>query len=399
MPPAPSGPTIGERIAMARKVAGFNQHTLAQRANYSTSMVRAVEQGREPASPAFVAAVARGMGIEAEELYGQPYRDLLDTEGGASGLVELRTLFAEGGYVAPLQPGSPAELAGEVDRLRAMRHSDRAHEAIAQTPVLLRQLNGALEAAGAQAERECAQRLLAQTFANTAQMVYRFGWTTLAGQAVDRMDVAAASSDDPLLCAHAAQQRSLLLLAYASYEAGEKLVHRSLDLLGCEPDSERVLALRGSAHLRGAIISARARDVERAREHVAEARKLGARLGSTSRAYDTNFGPGNVDVHDVAVSLEVGDPGRAARDGSALRLPADLPANRVGHHWQDVARAWILAGDHRKALLALNRARRTAPQQTRYHPQVHETVRAIVLAERRKSESIAHFTAWLGLRV
>ena len=30
MSPAPSGPTIGERIAMARKVAGFNQHTLAE---------------------------------------------------------------------------------------------------------------------------------------------------------------------------------------------------------------------------------------------------------------------------------------------------------------------------------------------------------------------------------
>ena len=399
MSSAASGLTIGERIAMARKVAGLNQHTLAQRANYSTSMVRAVEQGREPASPAFVAAIARGLGIETEELYGQPYRDLLDTEGGAASLVELRTLFAEGGHVAPLDPGSTHELAGELDRIRGMRHSDRAHEAIALTPVLLRQLHGALERAATPSDREYAQRLLAQTYANTAQMVYRFGWTTLAGQAVDRMDIAAASSDDPLLFPHAAQQRSLLLLAYASYETGEKLVQRSLGLLRTEHDSERVLALRGAAHLRGAIISARARDVERAREHIARAREIGQRVGHNSRAYDTNFGPGNVDIHDVAVSLEIGDPGRAARDGSALRLPDDVPANRVGHHWQDVARAWILAGDHRQALQALNHARRAAPQQTRYHPQVHETARAIVLAERRRSESIAHFTAWLGLRV
>lgn len=399
MPPVASGLTIGDRIAMARKVAGLNQHTLAQRANYSTSMIRAVEQGREPASPAFVAAVSQGLGIEAEELYGQPYRDLLDTEGGVAGLVELRTLFAEGAHVAPLEPGSTRELAAELDRVRAMRHSDRAHEAIALTPVLLRQLYGALERADTSSDHEYAQRLLAQTYGNTAQMVFRFGWTTLAGQAVDRMDMAATRSDDPLLLAHAAQQRSLLLLAYASYEAGEMLVQRSLDLLDAQPDSERALALRGSAHLRGAIISARARDIERAREHIGEAGGLGERIGRNCPAYDTNFGPGNVDIHDVAVSLEVGDPGRAARDGSALRLPDDLPANRVGHHWQDVARAWILAGDHRQALHALSHARRAAPQQTRYHPQVHETVRAIVLAERRKSESIAHFTAWLGLRV
>ncbi|MGW3470120.1 helix-turn-helix domain-containing protein [Saccharopolyspora sp. NPDC000995] len=60
---------------MARKVAGLDQHALAQRASYSTSMVRAVEQGREPASPAFVAAVAKALNIEIQELYGQPYRD------------------------------------------------------------------------------------------------------------------------------------------------------------------------------------------------------------------------------------------------------------------------------------------------------------------------------------
>ncbi|WP_237710575.1 hypothetical protein [Saccharopolyspora spinosa] len=48
---------------------------------------------------------------------------------------------------------------------------------------------------------------------------------------------------------------------------------------------------------------------------------------------------------------------------------------------------------------ALNKARQVAPQQTRYHPQVHETARAIALAERRKSDRIANFTAWLGLKV
>ena len=130
MSPVASDLTVGERVAMARKVAGLNQHALALRANYSTSMVRAVEQGREPASPAFVAAVARGLSIESEELYGQPYRDLLDDEGGVAGLVELRTLFAEGAHVTPLEPDPPGELAAELERVRRMRHTDRAHQAI-----------------------------------------------------------------------------------------------------------------------------------------------------------------------------------------------------------------------------------------------------------------------------
>ncbi|WP_246868959.1 helix-turn-helix domain-containing protein [Saccharopolyspora sp. ASAGF58] len=384
---------------MARKVAGLNQHALAQRASYSTSMVRAVEQGREPASPAFVAAVARALNIETEQLYGQPYRDLLDDDGGIPGLAELRTLFAEGAYIRAVEPGPIDEILGELELVRKMRRSDKARQAIEHMPVLLRQICGMVENATSDKDREEAFRLLAQAFANTGQMVSRFGWMTLGTQAVDRMEVAAEKAGDPDLLAHAAQQRSLLLLSYAAYDTGETLVGRSLDLLDGRPDIEPVLALRGSAHLRGAILSARNNNTDSAREHIAEARSIGAKIGHTSSAYDTSFGPGNVEIHAVAVSLEIGDPGRAARDGSALQIPADVHSTRVGHHWQDVARAWVLSGEHSKALQALNKARRVAPQQTRYHPQVHETARAIALAERRKSDSIANFTTWLGLKV
>ncbi|QUG99945.1 helix-turn-helix domain-containing protein [Saccharopolyspora erythraea] len=399
MPSTGSGLTIGERLAMARKVAGLSQHALATRAAYSVSMVRAVEQGREPASPAFVAAAARALGIEAEELYGQPYRELLGDDGGVDGLFELRTLFAEGCYVEPLVPAPLDELDAEMRRLRQMRHTDRARQAIETMPVLLRQIYGAVREASADEDRERAYRLLAQGYANTAQMLYRFGWLALATQALDRMELAAERSGGPHLLAHATQQRALLLMSHASYDVGERLVERSLGLLEREEESEGVLALRGSAHLRGAIICARKHDETRAREHIAHARRYGARIGRQSSAYDTSFGPGNVEIHDTAVSLEVGDPWRAARDGSALDIPADVTPTRAGHHWQDVARAWVLSGEHGKALGALNKARAIAPQQTRYHPQVHETARLIALAERRKSDSIAHFTAWLGIKV
>jgi hypothetical protein len=47
---------------------------------------------------------------------------------------------------------------------------------------------------------------------------------------------------------------------------------------------------------------------------------------------------------------------------------------RLAHHNIDLGRAWPLHGDHTKAWPALNIARRTAPQQTRYHPMVAETI-------------------------
>lgn len=204
-----TGATVGERVAMARKVAGLNQHALAQRANYSISMIRAVEQGREPASPAFVAAVVRALGIETEELYGQPYRELLDDDGGVPGLSELHALFAEGNYARAVEPGSAADLAADLDRVRLLRRTDRARQAIELVPVLLRRLRGAAEQSSTGVQREHAHRMLAAAYANAAQLVYRFGWTVLAAHAVDRMEVAAEKSDDPLLLAHAAQHRSL----------------------------------------------------------------------------------------------------------------------------------------------------------------------------------------------
>lgn len=60
-------------------------------------------------------------------------------------------------------------------------------------------------------------------------------------------------------------------------------------------------------------------------------------------------------------------------------------------------RVWFLHGDHAKALEALNTTRRAAPQQTRYHPMVEETMRSLVRTERRRSETLSSFAAWIGI--
>ncbi|WP_028649424.1 helix-turn-helix transcriptional regulator [Nocardiopsis sp. CNT312] len=392
------GVPIGEQIAVARKVAGVSQQVLAQRANYSVSMVRAVEQGREPASAGFVAAVAKALGVEPQELYGQPYHRLLAEDGGGlTGVAELQALLAEGSHVDPVEPPALEELAVDLAAVARDRHEDRARRALVKVPVLLRQLHGAVDSADHGDEREHAYRLLARAYGNAAQLTYRFGWLVMASTLLDRMERAAASSGQPLLIAHAIQQRALLLLSHSAYASGQRCVERSLDLVG-PPEREAELALAGAAHLRGATLAARDRDADRVAEHLEEAERLARLVGHESAAYDTNFGPGNVMIHRVSVALDVGDPGRAAQTGSRLRLPADMKATRVGRHWQDVARAWTLAGDHPAALKALNRARKAAPQQTRFHPHVHETVHAIAAEQRRSSDGVASFAGWLGLK-
>ncbi|WP_143218870.1 hypothetical protein [Actinokineospora bangkokensis] len=80
-------------------------------------------------------------------------------------------------------------------------------------------------------------------------------------------------------------------------------------------------------------------------------------------------------------------------------LPSDVQATRVGRHWMDIARAWTLEGKPDNALKALQNAKAVAPQQTKLHPNAHETLRAIAEAERRRSNSLAKFAAWMGLEI
>jgi hypothetical protein len=55
-----------------------------------------------------------------------------------------------------------------------------------------------------------------------------------------------------------------------------------------------------------------------------------------------------------------------------------------------------MAGDHAGGLRRLQEARRIAPQQTRHHPMVRETVLAIASA-RRAHEDLSLFVSWVGL--
>jgi transcriptional regulator with XRE-family HTH domain len=86
---------VGQRIAAERKIAGLSQQTLATRSAYSLSMIKAVEQGREPASAGFISAIARALRVTPEHLTGAPYDDGKPLSDAVN---ELSVLLAEGRY-------------------------------------------------------------------------------------------------------------------------------------------------------------------------------------------------------------------------------------------------------------------------------------------------------------
>ncbi|UGT64338.1 helix-turn-helix domain-containing protein [Nocardia asteroides] len=386
-------PHAGQAIAAERKLAGLSQRQLATRANYSLAMVKAVEQGREPASPAFIAAAARVLRVEPERLTGTPYREVLAEDGPLEGIAELRAILCEGEYVRPEEPGTIADLQASMQRINDEDRKGNSRKALAKLPALIRKTYGALQ----ETADPAAYELLCSAYNAADRMCRRFGFMSLTIPAIDRYDWAAARGNDPLAPAVGQVMRTRLLVYQDSTDLALTLVDKAI--AESPGESEGALSVAGAAHLAGAVAAARGLRLDTAHDHLAEARAIGQRLGHESRAYETLFGPANTEIHAVGVELEAGDPGRAAREGSALKLPRSLAKTRAGHHWQDVSRAWLLTGKPDKALDALNQARRIAPQQTRLHPAVRETVHGIAAAQRRQTSSLTGFASWLGVQV
>ncbi|MER7450873.1 helix-turn-helix transcriptional regulator [Nocardia beijingensis] len=64
---------VAARVAQARKLGGLTQRQLAAKANVSVGLVQSVEQGRVPATPAFLGSVSKALRVSVAELNGQPF--------------------------------------------------------------------------------------------------------------------------------------------------------------------------------------------------------------------------------------------------------------------------------------------------------------------------------------
>ncbi len=382
------GEHVGRRIASERKIAGLGQRQLAARANYSLSMVKAVEQGREVASPGFISAVARALHITPEQLTGAPYDDGKPLSDAVNG---LSVLLTEGRYARAAEPGSLVQLESELAAAQRLYRSDRTRQTIEVLPDLIRRLHGSVRDLNGD-ERARAYTLLTAAYVLAEWSVRRTGHMMLALPALDLADTYAPLADDSNFAAFSVLARARALTHYGESEVAARLIDSALD---AADDSHAGMVLAGYSHLAGAINEARSLNYARALDHIGAARELAAHTGETD-LYMTAFGPLNVDIHAHAVELEAGDPNRAALDGAQLAAPTGAPPTRLGHHWQDNARAWLMSGKPDRALAALNKARAAAPQQTRLHPSVRETVYGIAAAQRRQSEGLLGFAAWIG---
>ena len=393
---------VGARVAEERKLAGWTQVKLAREACVSVSLVRAVEQGRAPASPAFVSACARALSLGVAELLDQPYPRRNRAEHHIHSCIapirrELAVYRIEPDQDAPIRP--LAELAREVAHASTLRHSVDLARLGAELPGLLAELRTAAYILTG-SDRERAFGLLAEAYAAAGQVTYKLGYSDLGSLTVERYEWAAAQSGDELSVLVGDYQRAGELIGAADWNSALPFLEKSRTRI--EPQLGKanpvVLSVWGNLHLKSGLAAARAGKRDLADTHLAEAKETAQRIGADRDDYRLCFGPTNVNIWSVGLAVEMLDGTEAVKRAEQFTIPTTAPRERVGHHFIDLARGYLIHGDKAKAFTTLRRAKNIAPTQTRYHPMVHETIRALARDETRTNDTIRGFAAWCGLK-
>jgi transcriptional regulator with XRE-family HTH domain len=397
---------IGARIAVIRKTRGLTGRALAGRAHVSYSLLAKVESGAVPASPALIGAVARALRVDVPRITGQPYQE---PAGGQAGRlhgmvgairrsVDTWDLPEEG-----ITPRPFRDLSADVQRISDLGQAAKFTQIGAELPGLLDELGAAVHTAP-EADRASLFGLLAEAYSGASSIANLLGYLDLRSQVVERIRWASERCGDPLRIQRVRWQRTGSLMAVGAYSQGLRLMEQIRGDLGEDLSvlGGPALSMYGSAHLRSAILAARSAktsgpgSAQQAWAHLEAAREVAQRIGRDRNDYGLAFGPSNLAQHEVAVAVELEDGEGAISRAQGVRLAPSVPSVRRGHHYIDLARGYAMAGDHSGSLRCLQQARRIAPQQTRHHPMVRETVLAVAAA-RRGREELSLFASWLGL--
>lgn len=392
---------VGRRVRAVRKLAGWTQERLAQQAHVSTSLVKAVEQGRMPASPSFISSTARALGVGAAELMAQPTEPDTPDEHLVHALIpplrrELAMHRLPPAESEPV-PRSLDELALAVTDASRLRHAADLSTLGAELPGILAELRHATFLLDG-SELERAYSLLAEAYAAAGQVVYKLGYCDLSSLTTERVEYAAARSGDELAVSAADFYRAGELIGAAEWTAARSFLDRSRGAIEHRRD-EPGLSMWGQLHLKSGLAAARSGDTDGADAHLAEAREVAAHVAPGRDDYRLAFNRSSVDIWGVGLAVEASDGTEGVKRAEEMPPPENAPRERVGHHWIDTARAYLLHGDRNRSLEALHKARVASPQQTRHHPQVRETVRILAETGRRRTDTLAGFARWASIRI
>jgi transcriptional regulator with XRE-family HTH domain len=289
----------------------------------------------------------------------------------------------------PTRP--PGDLSGEIIRASDDRLQSRYRALALRLPELIAELARAGQL-GNSADRRHTNTLLTLALRAADGVAFKFGYLDLSARLIDLMRSAAERAEDPLLLAAVAYVRTETFFGSGDLDAAARALELAADRVPAVHASAMSSAAFGALHMRAAVVAGRASKSDRAADHLREARRAAA-VVPEGVYQGTAFGPASLRIHELAVAVELRDPLSIDR-AAAWRPPAALPAERRSHYFIDLGRAQLALGRHEDAYLCLQAAREAAPEHTRAHPQVRQSLAKLLRTHTAPSSGLLDLAAW-----
>jgi transcriptional regulator with XRE-family HTH domain len=387
--------TFGERVTALRARRGLSQRELGAEVGRSESWVSQVERDVLPVERMPVLrALADALGVPVHDLRpdtgdGEPNRDGRQ----ANDLDTLRLALA--GHPTPdLLLAPTASVTADLPNLRErvarawqLTHASAFAEVNAELIQLIPSLERARRQVGRPHRAELA-RLLADAYQAAASAFARLDEADAAWVAADRSISMAELGGDPLSIIAGHFRMAHAFITLRRLDQAEHIVRTGITALAEQAADQHarpeILSLSGALHLVLAVIHARSGQRSDARQAIDQARAFAARLGADRNDYETEFGPTNVDLHAIAVAVDLGDA------GEALDLATGVDASRLSAERRsrlkiDLARAHAQRRHVGEAVQALLEAERQAPEQVHTHVLARQLIRDLVILAGRRA--------------
>jgi transcriptional regulator with XRE-family HTH domain len=391
---------LGRKIAAERRRRGLSQPELARLLGRSVAWVSQVERGvRKVDRMSVLQTVATALDVPLAELAAEAPVVAAVTEEppGAAGL----RLVLSGAYSlrAMLDGRRPSALS--TLRARSRKAWDLTHAGrYTDLADLLRGLVPDLETAARalpEAQRAEVFELMAATYQACSAALAKLGEPEAAWIAADRAMAAAERAGNPLLVAAGAFRLVFVFLAAHHYEQAGETARTAAEALQARTDEvdPQAMSLWGGLTLQRAVIASRVNDSDAAYSYLERAAQVAARLGEGRNDFNTEFGPANVGLHEIAVAVELGDAGRALRAAATVDATG-LSAERRARMLIDVARAHAQRRQVDEAVTALRQAEDITPELVHDHELVHQLVSDLVTMQDPSSAELRDLAVRLG---
>jgi transcriptional regulator with XRE-family HTH domain len=369
---------LGRKIAAERRRRGLSQPELARMIDRSVAWVSQVERGvRKVDRMSVLETVATALDIPLAELAAEaPVVAAVSEEPpGASG---LRLVMSGAHALHAMLDGRRAPAVSTL-RTRTRKAWDLTHAGrYTELTALLASLVPDLETAARTApENQRAEvfQLLATTYQACSAALAKIGEPDAAWIAADRAMAAAERAGNPMLVAAGAFRLVFVFIAARHYDQAEETARTAAAALWTQADEGdlQAMSLWGGLTLQRAVIAARINDADTAYGELERAGRIAERFGDGHNEFNTEFGPVNVRLYEIAVAVELGDAGRALRTAATVDT-SGLSAERQGRMLVDVARAHAQRRQVGEAGAALVQAEDITPELIRRHDLARQTV-------------------------